>query len=130
MIARGSGHVVNIGSTAAHQTYPMGNVYNATKFGVRALTEGINLDLAGTPLRASCVDPGYVETEFSEVRFHGDTARAKSVYQGFQPLSADDVADVVSYVVNLPAHVNVADLIVVPTAQRNVYVIDRAASKP
>jgi serine 3-dehydrogenase len=125
MVARRRGHVVNIGSTAGHQTYPMGNVYNATKFGVRALTEAMNLDLAGTPLRVSAVDPGFVETEFSEVRFHGDRERAKAVYQGFRPLTADDVADVVAYVVNLPEHVNILDVIVVPTAQRNVYVVDR-----
>ncbi len=125
MVARRRGHVVNIGSTAGHMTYPMGNVYNATKFGVRALTEGMNLDLAGTPIRVSGVDPGFVETEFSEVRFHGDTEHAKAVYQGFQPLTADDVADTIAYVVNLPEHVNILDVIIVPTAQRNVYVVDR-----
>ena len=125
MIARGRGHVVNLGSTAGHQVYPMGNVYNATKFAVKALTEGMNLDVAGTPIRVSAVDPGYVETEFSEVRFHGDKEKAKGVYQGFTPLTADDVADVISYVVNLPEHVNIVDVIVVPTAQRNIYVVDR-----
>ena len=128
MVARRRGHVVNIGSTAGHQTYPMGNVYNATKFGVRALTEGMNLDVAGTPIRVSEVDPGFVETEFSEVRFHGDRERAKAVYQGFQPLTADDVADTVAYVVNLPEHVNILDLVIVPTAQRNVYVVDRGSA--
>ena len=128
MVARRRGHVVNIGSTAGHQTYPMGNVYNATKFGVRALTEGMNLDVAGTPIRVSEVDPGFVETEFSEVRFHGDRERAKAVYQGFQPLTADDVADTIAYIVNLPEHVNVLDLIIVPTAQRNVYVVDRGSA--
>jgi len=127
MVARRRGHVVNIGSTAGHQTYPMGNVYNATKFGVRALTEGMNLDVAGTPIRVSEVDPGFVETEFSEVRFHGDRERAKTVYQGFQPLTADDVADTIAYIVNLPEHVNILDLIIVPTAQRNVYVVDRGS---
>jgi 3-hydroxy acid dehydrogenase/malonic semialdehyde reductase len=127
MVARRRGHVVNIGSTAGHQTYPMGNVYNATKFGVRALTEGMNLDVAGTPIRVSAVDPGFVETEFSEVRFHGDRERAKAVYQGFEPLTADDVADTIAYVVNLPEHVNILDLIIVPTAQRNVYVVDRGS---
>src|SRR5205809_2805131 len=125
MVARRRGHVVNIGSTAGHQTYPMGNVYNATKFGVRALTEGMNLDVAGTAIRVSSVDPGFVETEFSEVRFHGDVERAQAVYQGFKPLSADDVADAISYVVNLPEHVNVLDMVLMPTAQRNVYVVDR-----
>jgi 3-hydroxy acid dehydrogenase / malonic semialdehyde reductase len=127
MVARRRGHVVNIGSTAGHMTYPMGNVYNATKFGVRALTEGMNLDVAGTPIRVSGIDPGFAETEFSEVRFHGDKQRAKAVYEGFQPLTADDVADAIAYVVNLPEHVNILDLIIVPTAQRNVYVVDRAS---
>ncbi len=126
MVARRRGHVVNIGSTAGHMTYPMGNVYNATKFGVRALTEGMNLDVAGTPIRVSAVDPGFVETEFSEVRFHGDAERAKAVYAGFTPLTADDVADAIAYVVNLPEHVNILDLVIMPTAQRNVYVVDRA----
>jgi serine 3-dehydrogenase len=125
MIARNSGHIVNIGSTAGHQTYPKGNVYNATKFGVRALTEGMNLDLAGTKLKASSVDPGFAETEFSIVRFRGDTERAKSVYKGYRPLSAEDVADVIMYVLNLPEHVNILDVIVMPTAQRNIYVVDR-----
>ena len=125
MVARRRGHVVNLGSTAGHMTYPMGNVYNATKFGVRALTEGMNLDVAGTPIRVSSIDPGFVETEFSEVRFHGDKDRAKSVYQGFQPLTADDIADAIAYIINLPEHVNVLDMIIVPTAQRNIYVVDR-----
>jgi 3-hydroxy acid dehydrogenase / malonic semialdehyde reductase len=125
MVARRRGHIVNLGSTAGHQTYPMGNVYNATKFGVRALTEGMNLDVAGTPLRVSAVDPGFVETEFSEVRFHGDEARARAVYQGFKPLTGDDVADAIAYVVNLPEHVNILDLVIMPTAQRNIYVVDR-----
>ena len=125
MVARRRGHVVNIGSTAGHMTYPMGNVYNATKFGVRALTEGMNLDVAGTPIRVSSVDPGYVETEFSEVRFHGDRERAKAVYEGFRPLTAEDVADTIAYVVNLPEHVNILDLVIMPSAQRNIYVVDR-----
>ena len=125
MVQRGTGHVVNIGSTAGHQVYQGGNVYNATKFGVKALTEGMNLDVSGTRVKISSVDPGHVETEFALVRFRGDAARAKQVYDGFRPLSPDDVADAVAYVVNLPEHVNVLDLIVVPAAQRNVAVIDR-----
>ena len=125
MVARGTGHVVNIGSTAGHQVYQMGNVYNATKFGVRALTEGMNLDVAGTKIRVSSVDPGHVETEFATVRFHGDAAKAQAVYDGFRPLAADDVADTVGYVVNLPEHVNILDLILLPTQQRNVFLIDR-----
>ena len=127
MLTRRRGHIVNLGSTAGHMTYPLGNVYNATKFGVRALTEGMNLDVQGTPIRVSAVDPGFVETEFSEVRFHGDKERAKAVYQGFTPLSADDVADAIAYVVNLPEHVNILDLVIMPTAQRNVYVVDRSS---
>src|SRR5256886_3669999 len=103
----------------------MGNVYNATKFGVRALTEGMNLDMAGTPIRVSAVDPGMVETEFSEVRFHGDRERAKTVYEGFQSLTADDVAGTIGHIVNPSEHVDILDLVIVPTAQRNVYVVDR-----
>ena len=125
MVTRRRGHVVNIGSTAGHMSYPKGNVYSATKAAVRALTDGMNLDVAGTPIRVSSVDPGFVETEFSEVRFRGDAERAKAVYHGFKPLSAEDVADAIAYVVNLPEHVNIVDLILVPTAQRNIYVVDR-----
>ncbi len=125
MVARGTGHVINIGSTAGHQVYPKGNVYNATKFAVRALTEGMNLDVAGTDVRVSSVDPGFVETEFSVVRFHGDEERAAGVYRGFEPLAAEDVADVVHFVATRPPHVNVHDVVLLPTAQRNVYVLDR-----
>ena len=125
MVARGTGHVVNLGSTAGHWVYPMGNVYNATKFGVKALTEAMSLDLAGTRIRVSSVDPGLVETEFATVRFGGDRERAAAVYRGFRPLSGDDVADVVSYIVNLPAHVNILDVVILPSAQRSATVVDR-----
>ena len=125
MIGSGRGHIVNIGSTAGHLTYPRGNVYAATKFAVRALTEGINLDVVGTPIRVSSVDPGMVETEFSLVRFHGDEARAKKVYEGLHALSSQDVADAVAWVLSRPDHVNIVDMVMMPTAQRNVYVIDR-----
>lgn len=125
MIEADRGHVINIGSTAGHQVYPKGNVYNATKYAVTALTEAINLDVAGTRLRVSSVDPGFVETEFSVVRFDGDESRADSVYQGFDPLTADDVADAVAYIANLPAHVNAFRMVLLPTAQRNAYVLDR-----
>src|SRR5262245_10790242 len=121
MIKQGRGHVVNIGSTAAHLTYPNGNVYAATKFAIRGLSDGMNLDLSGTPLKVTCIDPGYVETEFSIVRFRGDAERASKVYKGFRPLAADDIADTISYIVNLPPHVNILDLIIVPTQQRNIY---------
>jgi serine 3-dehydrogenase len=125
MVKRNSGHVVHLGSIAGHWTYPMGNVYNASKFAVRALTEGINLDLAGTAIRVSSVDPGLVETEFSEVRFHGDKERAKQTYRGLTPLTGDDIADIVAYVVNLPEHVDVLDVVVMPTAQRSATVVHR-----
>ena len=125
MVARNSGHVVNIGSTAGHQVYMMGNVYNASKFAVKAITEGMNLDVVGTNVRVSAVDPGHVRTEFATVRFHGDEERADLLYQGFRPLAPEDVAEVVAFVVNLPEHVNVADLVLLPTAQRSVHVIHR-----
>lgn len=128
IVSRGTGHVINIGSTAGHQVYPKGNVYNATKFGVKALTEGMNLDVAGTKVRVSSVDPGFVHTEFSRVRFHGDDERAEGVYRGFDPLTAEDVAECVHFVATRPPHVNVFDLVLLPTAQRNVYVLDRDAS--
>jgi len=125
MIERGRGHVVNMGSTAGYQVYPKGNVYNASKFAVRALTEGTNLDVAGTPLRVSSINPGFVQTEFATVRFHGDEPKARAVYDGFEPLTGEDVANVIYFVLNAPEHVNVADLLLLPTAQRNVYVVHR-----
>lgn len=125
MVEADRGHVVNIGSSAGHWTYPKGNVYAATKFGVKALTEGINIDLLGTRVRVSSVDPGLVETEFSEVRFHGDTERAKTVYEGYEPLRAEDVADAVAYVVNAPEHVDVFNLVLLPTDQRHSMLVHR-----
>lgn len=125
MIRNGRGHIINVGSTAGHWTYPRGNVYGATKYAVRALTEGMNLDAAGTPVRVSAIDPGFVETEFSVVRFHGDEDKAKKVYEGFKALSGDDVADTITYIAGLPEHVNILDCIIMPSAQRNVYVVDR-----
>ncbi len=125
MVERNNGHVVNIGSIAGHVVYPKGAVYNASKFAVRALSEGMNLDLVGTRVRVSSVDPGAARTEFSEVRFHGDKNRAAGVYDGFEPLTAEDVADAVLYVVNTPEHVNITDLVIMPTAQRNPYVIHK-----
>lgn len=126
MITLGRGHIINIGSTAGHMTYPRGNVYAATKYAVKGLTEGLNIDVAGTPLRVSTVDPGFVETEFSVVRFAGDEDRAEKVYDGFRPLTGDDVADTVHYVASLPAHINIPSLMIVPTPQRNIYVVDRS----
>jgi 3-hydroxy acid dehydrogenase/malonic semialdehyde reductase len=125
MVKRDSGHVVNIGSIAGRVVYPKGNVYNASKFAVRALNEAMNIDLIDTNIRVSTIDPGAAETEFSAVRFHGDEERAQTVYDGFEPLSAADVADAVLYVVNAPEHVNVTELVIMPTAQRNPYLLRR-----
>jgi serine 3-dehydrogenase len=125
MVARNSGHIVNIGSVAGYIVYPGGNVYNATKFAVRALNEAMSVDLAGTKIRVSSIDPGAVETEFSEVRFHGDKEKAKRVYKGFRPLTGDDVAEAVYFAANAPEHVNVFSIVILPTAQRNPYVLHR-----
>jgi 3-hydroxy acid dehydrogenase/malonic semialdehyde reductase len=117
MAARKRGHVVNIGSVAGHQLYPGGNVYCASKFAVRAISEGMRLDLLGTHVRVTSIDPGMVETEFSQVRFHGDTRRAAQVYANFSPLQAADVADTVLYCVTRPPHVDLAEIILMPTDQ-------------
>lgn len=129
MVSRGTGHIVNLGSLAGLQVYPMGNVYNASKFAVRALTEGINMDVLGTAIRVSGIEPGHVRSEFANVRFHGDTARADKVYDGFEPLSTDDVADVVVYVVNAPPNVNIFDVVMMSTAQRSVHHVHRGDPK-
>lgn len=125
MIAADHGHVVNIGSIAGRWVYPNGGVYCGTKFAVLALTEGINMELVGTKVRVSSVDPGLVETEFSEVRFHGDSERADTVYQGYTPLSPDDVADAVLYVVNAPEHVDILNLVLMPTDQRHATIVHK-----
>ncbi|MGB1656515.1 MAG: SDR family NAD(P)-dependent oxidoreductase [Longimicrobiales bacterium] len=125
MIERDSGHVINIGSIAGRWVYPKGAVYNATKFAVRALSEAMNIDLLGTQIRVSSVDPGLAETEFSEVRFDGDTDRAASVYSDTVPLTADDVADAVIYVANAPPHVDIFNLVMMPTVQRYPGYIER-----
>lgn len=125
LVERNRGHVVNIGSIAGHQTYSGGGVYNATKYGVRAINEALALDLVGTKVRVSSVDPGLVETEFSEVRFGGDAERAKGVYLGYTPLAPEDVADAVCYVTNVPEHVNVLDLIILPTDQRSAHTVHK-----
>lgn len=125
MVERNSGHVIHIGSIAGRWAYPKGAVYNATKFGLRAIAEGMNMDLLGTKVRVSSVDPGLTETEFSEVRFHGDTERAKNVYADTKPLTGDDVADAVIYVANAPEHVDVFQLVLMPTAQRSAGLVDR-----
>ncbi len=117
MVARGHGHVINIGSVAGHETYPRGNVYCASKAAVRVLNKGIRLDLLGTGIRVSTVDPGLVPTEFSEVRFHGDRARAATVYEHTRPLSAADVAEAIVWCASRPDWVNVEELLLMPTDQ-------------
>ena len=128
MVERQQGHVINIGSIAGHQTYPNGNVYCATKAAVRALTEGLKLDLVGTPIRVSTVDPGLVETEFSDVRFRGDRDRAKTVYQGLTPLTGRDIADVVFFCATRPPHVNLNEIILMPTDQASATLVHRRPS--
>jgi 3-hydroxy acid dehydrogenase / malonic semialdehyde reductase len=125
MIARNEGHIINIGSIAGHAVYPNGNVYCATKFAVQALTEGIKMDTLGTPIRVSVVAPGLVDTEFSTVRFHGDKNRADATYKGMTPLSGDDIADLVAFIATRPAHVNILDLVVMPTDQSGPTLVHR-----
>jgi len=121
MVARDRGQVINIGSVAGRQVYPGGNVYCATKHAVRAITQGMRIDLLGTRVKASAVDPGLVETEFSEVRYRGDTDRASQTYVNFPPLHAGDVAEAVLFCATRPPHVNVQDLLLMPQDQAAVY---------
>jgi serine 3-dehydrogenase len=117
MVDRGSGHVINIGSIAGHETYPGGNVYCASKHAVTAIGRALNIDVLGTGVRVSSVDPGLVETEFSLVRFHGDRTRAETVYDGLDPLTGRDVADAVLFCATRPPHANVREMILMPSAQ-------------
>jgi len=125
LVERRRGHVVNIGSVAGHQVYAGGAVYCATKYAVRALSDALRYDVLGTGVRVSNVEPGLAETEFSEVRFKGDRARAKSVYQGLVPLSAEDVADAVVWCLTRPAHVNVQSVLILPTDQASAHAVHR-----
>jgi 3-hydroxy acid dehydrogenase/malonic semialdehyde reductase len=117
MVDRGRGHVVNIGSIAGHETYPGGNVYCASKHAVTAIGRALNIDVLGTGVRVSSVDPGLVDTEFSVVRFHGDQERADSVYKGLEPLHGRDVAEAVLFCATRPPHANVREMILMPSAQ-------------
>lgn len=117
MVRRGHGDIVNIGSIAGHEVYPGGNVYCASKFAVDAITKGMQMDLVDCPVRVSVVDPGMVETEFSLVRFHGDTDRAKTVYEGITPLCGHDVAEAILFCVTRPPHVNIHQVRIMPTNQ-------------
>ena len=123
--ASGDGHVVMIGSIAGHEPYAGGSGYNAAKFAQRAMTRALRLELLGRPIRVSEIDPGLVETEFSVVRFRGDEAKAKAVYEGLTPLSADDIADCVAFVATRPSHVNVDTIVVMPRDQAGATAVHR-----
>ena len=125
MVKRNEGHIVNIGSIAGHEVYPAGNVYNATKFAVKALNKAMRLDVFGTDIRVTSIDPGMVETEFSLVRFRGDKQRADKVYQGVRPLKPEDVAEAVVWCCARPAHVNIEDMIITPTDQASPSMVNR-----
>lgn len=125
MLARGKGHIVNIGSVAGDAAYAGGNVYCGTKAAVKAITDGLRIDVAGSPLRVTLLKPGLVETNFSEVRFHGDSNRAAAVYKGIEPLTGDDIADAMLYAVSAPARVQVAEMLILAARQASGSVIVR-----
>lgn len=125
MTERKSGHIINIGSTAAKEVYPNGNVYCASKHAVDAITQGMRIDLNAYGIKVGGIHPGMVHTAFSEVRFKGDAERADNVYKGFQPLLAEDIADIIHFVISRPYHVNIADLMVLSTAQATSTIVNK-----
>jgi len=125
MVERKKGHIINIGSIAGKEVYPNGNVYCATKHAVDALSKGMRIDLLPHGIKVTAIHPGMVETEFSIVRFKGDENRAKKVYDGFEPLIAEDIADAIWYAVSRPAHVNINDMLIMPTAQAAATIVKR-----
>lgn len=125
MLAHKKGHIINIGSIAGKEVYPNGNVYCASKFAVDALSKAMRLDLVQEGIKVSEVNPGMVETEFSEVRFKGDKDRAVSVYEGFQPLQAQDIAELIGFMVTRPAHVNWAEVLILPAAQASATIVKK-----
>ncbi len=127
MVQRNAGHIINIGSSAGREVYPKGNVYCASKHAVAALTEGMRIDLNPYGIKVSAINPGLVETEFSQVRFKGD-AIADNVYKGFKALQAQDIAEIIYFAVSRPSHVTIADLLVFPTAQANSVTIQKSSS--
>jgi NADP-dependent 3-hydroxy acid dehydrogenase YdfG len=127
MVRRNKGHIINIGSISGHQTYPGGNVYSASKFAVVGLTRSLKMDLLGTAIRVSSVEPGLVQTDFSKVRFRGDRERAAKVYSGYTPLRPEDVAEVVVFCATRPSHVNVFEVSVLPTDQASVTMVNRTS---
>jgi NADP-dependent 3-hydroxy acid dehydrogenase YdfG len=126
MIEQKSGHIINIGSIAGKEVYPNGNVYCASKYAVDALNKSMRMDLNSYGIRVGAIHPGMVETEFSEVRFKGDSDKAAATYKGLKPLIAEDIADIIHFVVSRPYHVNIADLIVLPTAQASATIVNRS----
>ncbi|HZH70083.1 MAG TPA: SDR family NAD(P)-dependent oxidoreductase [Flavobacteriaceae bacterium] len=125
MLVKQSGHIINLGSIAGKEVYPNGNVYCASKHAVDALNKAMQIDLNGTGIKVGAIDPGLVKTEFSEVRFKGDKARADSVYKGYLPLLPEDVAEMIYFMITRPAHVNIADLVVLPTDQANSTILNK-----
>lgn len=125
MIAEESGHIINISSISGFEVYPNGSVYCASKHAVNAITKGLRIDLIKHGIKVSSISPGFVETEFSVVRYHGDEAKAKAVYAGLTPLNADDIADTVEFIVTRPAHVSINDIQINPVQQANTYVSHR-----
>ena len=125
MIKKGSGHIINIGSLAGREVYEKGNIYCATKHAVNAISKAMRIDLNKTGIKVSEVNPGLVETDFSSVRFKGDSDRAEKVYQGYKALQADDIADIIEFVINRPNHVNIADILVLPQAQATSSIIKK-----
>ena len=125
MVERKSGHIINIGSIAGKEVYPNGNVYSASKFAVDALSKGMRLDLNAYGIKVTAIHPGLVETEFSLVRFKGDSSRASNVYKGIDPLVGNDIADLILFTLTRPAHVVIADLVVLPTAQASATMVNR-----
>ena len=125
MVARNEGHVINVGSVAGDAAYACGNVYCATKAAVKAITDGLRIDVAETAVRVTNLKPGLVQTNFSNVRFHGDDARADNVYKGITPLTGDDIADVAFYAASAPKHVQIAEVLILATHQANGSVIHR-----
>lgn len=125
MMERNTGFVVNIGSIAGKEVYPNGNVYCATKHAVDAINKSMRIDLNQYNIRVSAIHPGAVETEFSDVRFKGDTEKAKTVYSGYKALQAEDIADIIHFVVSRPYHVNIEDLVVYPSAQASPTILNK-----
>ncbi|MFS4454543.1 SDR family NAD(P)-dependent oxidoreductase [Maribacter sp. 2304DJ31-5] len=125
MIDRKEGHIINIGSIAGKEVYPKGNVYCASKYAVDAINQGMRMDLNSYGIRVGAVNPGLVETEFSNVRFKGNSKKADGIYKGFRPLKPEDIADIIYFVVSRPYHVNIADLLVMPTAQANSTIVKK-----